>query len=240
MNKHKKLGQNNNALDGGPAIFSEPVAFNHTVSLSRLLTDPEEFDGVVHLLQQAGDNDTITFLLNNHGGNVDVLLPLINFLEITSAHTVALCTGSQSSAATIFAMYCDDLVALDHSSFMIHEMQTGHLGTMSNVVRDTQHTEKRNRRLVQEAYGGFLTPQEIEDVLRGVELYLDDDAVNARFPLRQEWREQFYAVKQEAFQKKMQEAQEAFIKAQQTNEQGKPVAKKASSAAKKASTKGAK
>jgi ATP-dependent protease ClpP protease subunit len=176
--------------------------------LSRLLSDPEEFDDVLQLMQQAGEADTITFLLNNHGGSIDVLLPLINFLEMTSATTIALCTGSQSSAATVFAMYCDELIALDHSAFMIHEMQTGHAGTISNVMRDTQHAEKRNSRLIQEAYGGFLTDKEITDVLRGVEIYLDSDEINVRFSSRQDWRVEFYDKKREKFLQGIQQEEE--------------------------------
>ncbi len=209
MNKQTKMSKENLLFDKGPAIYTETIASKHTVSMSRLLADPEEFDDVVNLLRTAGELDHITFLLNNHGGSVDVLLPLINFLEMTSAHTLAMCTGSQSSAATIFAIYCDDLVAMDHSEFMIHEMQAGTIGTMSNVERSSQSLMRRNARLVKEAYGGFLTEQEIQDVLRGVEIYLDDDEINRRFPLRQEWRENFYSAKQAAFEAKIQESIDA-------------------------------
>jgi ATP-dependent protease ClpP protease subunit len=190
----------------GAMIYSEPIAFAHTVFLDEYFEDKGYYQSVLNLMSNVSENDSITFILNNHGGSLDVLLPLINLLELTSAHTVALCTGSQSSAATIFAMYCDELVALDFSEFMIHEMQAGFGGTMSNVSRNADSSKKRNKRLVREAYGGFLSPEEIEDVLRGVEVYLCDEEINARWPSRKDWREEFFAQKQQTQQALMEQA----------------------------------
>jgi ATP-dependent protease ClpP protease subunit len=190
----------------GAMIYSEPIAFQHTVFLDEYFEDKGYYQSVLNLMNNVTENDSITFILNNHGGSLDVLLPLINLLELTAAHTVALCTGSQSSAATIFAMYCDELVALDFSEFMIHELQTGAIGTMSNVTRSAESSAKRNRRLVEESYGGFLSPEEIEDVLRGVEVYLCDSEINSRWAARKVWRDAFFAQKLQTQQALMEQA----------------------------------
>ena len=196
MSKNKLNRFHDIAVDPAP-IFAEPVAFRYTVHLDDEFGEKGCYRSVINLLTDATENDSIIFLLNNHGGSMDVILPLINMLEVTQAHTVALCTGSQSSAATIFAMYCDEIVALDFSAMMLHEVQTGHFGTMSNVSRDVDNTKQRNERLINEAYGGFLEPSEIEDLLRGVEIYLSDEEIRARAPKRKAWRDEFLLKKQQ-------------------------------------------
>lgn len=193
----------------GAPIYAEPVAWQYTVHLDEIFAEKGDYRSVLNLLTEASENDVISFLVNNHGGDLNIILPLINLLNVAQAHTIALCAGSQSSAATVFAMYCDELIALDHAEFMIHEIQGGAVGTMSNVVRDIHSTERRNKRLVEETYGGFLTDEEIKDVLRGVEIYLNDEEINRRWPLRKAWREEFYQQKQQ----KLQEMIEAAINA---------------------------
>ena len=200
MLQTKKLSQFNISPGDAAPIYADPIAFHYTVHLDQVFEEKGDYRGVLNLMSEATENDGITFILNNHGGNMDIILPMINMLELTSAHTVALCTGSQSSAATIFAMYCDEIVALDFAEFMLHELQCGHFGTMSNVSRDVESTRKRNQRLITEAYSGFLSPEEIEDVLRGVEVYLDDAEINRRAPGRKAWRDQFLIAKQKAQQ----------------------------------------
>ena len=105
-------------------------------------------------------------------------------------------------------MYCDEIIALDFSNFMIHEAQVGHFGTMANVSRDVKNTEQRNKRLIEESYGGFLTPDEIEDVLRGVEIYLPDEEIRERAPLRKAWRDAFLLKKHQEQQALLEAAME--------------------------------
>lgn len=200
---------------GGAPIYSEPIAWQHTVHLDELFSDKGDYRPLIQLLTEASENDNIVFLINSHGGNLDIILPLINMLTMTNAHTTALCSGSQSSAATVFAMYCDDLVALPHSEFMIHELQTGHMGTVSNVSRDVQSTERRGKRLIEETYGGFLTEQEISDVGRGIEIYLLDEEINKRWKDRVEWREHFFSQKQAALQQAVTEAMEVLVEGEE-------------------------
>lgn len=197
MTQTKKFNHFNISPGDAAPIYADPIAFHYTVHLDQVFEEKGDYRGVLNLLSEVTENDGITFILNNHGGSMDIILPLINMLELTSAHTVALCTGSQSSAATIFAMYCDELVALDFSEMMLHEIQTGHIGTMSNVVRDVESTKRRNERLIGEAYGGFLSQEEIDDLLRGVEIYLSDEEIRARAPLRKAWRDEFLLKKQQ-------------------------------------------
>lgn len=211
MQANKRLSQFNISPGDAAPIYADPIAFHYTVHLDQVFEEKGDYRGVLNLMSEATENDGITFILNNHGGNMDIILPLINMLELTSAHTVALCTGSQSSAATIFAMYCDEIVALDFSEFMIHEAQSGHYGTISNVSRDVESTRKRNKRLITEAYSGFLSPEEIEDVLRGVEVYLDDTEINNRAPSRKAWRDQFLLAKQQAQQEMVAAAMQEVV-----------------------------
>ena len=104
MKDNKKFNQLNISPGDAAPIYADPIAFHYTVHLDQVFEEKGDYRGVLNLLSEVTENDGITFILNNHGGSMDIILPLINMLELTSAHTVALCTGSQSSAATIFAI----------------------------------------------------------------------------------------------------------------------------------------
>lgn len=186
-------------------IIREPVAWKYTVDLDDEFYERQDYQEIRHALINASEIDEFIFHINNDGGRLDVVVPLINALGMSAARTVAICSGNQSSAATIFAMYCDDLIALDHSEFMIHEVQYGAGGTGSNVLAYVQATAARNKKLVTETYSGFLTEEEIVAVLNGQEVYLNADEINRRWPGRVVWREKFYNERIEKETKMLEE-----------------------------------
>lgn len=96
-----------------------------------------------------------------------------------------------------FLSPADQYLVFDTASFMIHESNYGSGGTASNVRRHTEHVDKKNDKFVRSTYKGFLSEEEIEDVLKGVEIYLDAEQIRERLSLRE--------------QKRMEEAQEEAV-----------------------------
>lgn len=181
------------------SIYGVPYGgMKYIVNLTDDFDLPRSFDEVVALLANATEDDEITWNIVSSGGYINSLEMLLSWKEMCQAKQVHVLTSEAASAATAFFLSpADQYLVFDTASFMIHESNYGSGGTASNVRRHTEHVDKKNSKFVRNTYKGFLSEEEIEDVLKGVEIYLDADAIRERLSLRE--------------QKRMEEAQEEAV-----------------------------
>lgn len=183
-----------------PHIFATPLGgVKYVVSITSDIDKPSYFDNVVALLSTATEYDEIVFNINSYGGYVDSLNMLIGWKAMCPAKQTHVLMGNASSAATaLFLSPADNYIVGDYANFMCHEFQVGSGGTMSNSKRQTDHTYQQNEKFVKDNYQGFLNYDEIDDMLRGVEIYLDSKEIRQRLEAREK-------SKSESLQKKMLE-----------------------------------
>ena len=182
-----------------PTIYGVPYGgIKYIVNITDDFDDAKTFDEVVALLANATEDDEITWNIVSRGGYITSLEMLLGWKEMCQAKQIHVLTSEAASAATAFFLSpADQYLVFDTASFMIHESNYGSGGTASNVRRHTEHVDKKNDKFVRNTYKGFLSEEEIEDVLKGVEIYLDADAIRERLSLRE--------------QKRMEEAQEEAV-----------------------------
>ena len=174
-----------------PTIFANPVTmFDYIVNITDDFDSPHVYDQVVALLLTATEQDTITFNINSDGGYVKSLNMLIGFKEMCLAKQTHVLMGEASSAATSFFLSkADSYIVGDRASFMIHEYQVASGGTLSNSKRRTDFSNTECEKWVRTSYSDFLSEEEILDVLKGVEVYLDSDEIRSRLEEREKLRE---------------------------------------------------
>lgn len=182
------------------SIYGVPYGgMKYIVNLTDDFDVPHSFDEVIALLANATEDDEITWNIVSSGGYIDSLEMLLAWKEMCAAKQTHVLTSSAASAATAFFLSpADQYLVFDTASFMIHESNYGSGGTASNVRRHTEHVDKKNDKFIRSTYKDFLDESEIEDVLKGVEIYLDADAIRERLSLRE--------------QKRMEQAQEEVAK----------------------------
>lgn len=172
------------------SIYGVPYGgMKYIVNLTDDFDIPHSFDEVVALLANATEDDEITWNIVSSGGYIDSLEMLLAWKEMCAAKQTHVLTSSAASAATAFFLSpADQYLVFDTASFMIHESNYGSGGTASNVRRHTEHVDKKNDKFIRNTYKDFLDDSEIEDVLKGVEIYLDADAIRSRLSLREQKR----------------------------------------------------
>lgn len=172
------------------SIYGVPYGgMKYIVNLTDDFDIPHSFDEVIALLANATEDDEITWNIVSSGGYIDSLEMLLAWKEMCAAKQIHVLTSSAASAATAFFLSpADQYLVFDTASFMIHESNYGSGGTASNVRRHTEHVDKKNDKFIRNTYKDFLDDSEIEDVLKGVEIYLDADAVRSRLSLREQKR----------------------------------------------------
>lgn len=171
-----------------PTIYGVPYGgVKYIVNLTDDFDDAKSFDEVVALLANATEDDEITWNIVSRGGYINSLEMLLGWKQMCQAKQIHVLTSEAASAATAFFLSpADQYLVFDTASFMIHESNYGSGGTASNVRRHTQHVDKKNDKFVRTTYRGFLSEEEIEDVLKGVEIYLDADAIRNRLAEREQ------------------------------------------------------
>lgn len=172
------------------SIYGVPYGgMKYIVNLTDDFDVPHSFDEVIALLANATEDDEITWNIVSAGGYIDSLEMLLAWKEMCAAKQTHVLTSSAASAATAFFLSpADQYLVFDTASFMIHESNYGSGGTASNVRRHTEHVDKKNDKFIRNTYKDFLDESEIEDVLKGVEIYLDADAIRERLSLREQKR----------------------------------------------------
>ena len=195
---NKKFTQNNDE-DEDPVFPTQkqPLGFsaksqsfyNFTVHLSEEIKDASYYTKVFDLMLEAGENDIIDLMIASPGGDLDGLNMLLEGMRLTDAHVRAILIGACHSAASILAMNAHDVVVTDSCTMLVHGVRTGFGGKMVDLDAFTAHSKKVTDKLLRQSYEGFLTPDELKEVIHGRELWLDADEVRERFERRQAYLE---------------------------------------------------
>ena len=174
----------------------EPGLFDKTVPIVKhgntyhcfLTSDieaPAEYSEFCYLLNVATAKDKIILNINTGGGQIDSTFQILAALKRTKADVTARIAGTVASAGTIIALKCPKLEVEDYTHFMIHNYSTGTQGKGHEVIDYINFNDKDLQNTFREIYTGFLTEQEIAEVLRGKDMWLTADDVRVRWATKQ-------------------------------------------------------
>ena len=180
-------------IEKSPSIFATPShGVHYSVNVSQVFGSPFNFDEVIHLLTVATPEDVIHFNINSNGGDFYSLVALRNAIRQTEAQVYMNLLGMAASAGSaLFLESADGYTIHEDSCMMIHSMQCGTGYTDANTIATrAEHNKKINERFVRNTYKDFLTWDEIESVLDGKEIYLEDYEIRERLQQREEIKAQ--------------------------------------------------
>ena len=95
-------------------FMKQKVATQYTVTIDEPFVSPSYYRGVVSMLMGASEDDTVIFLINFPGGQLNGLLALVEGVKMTDATTIAVLVGECASAASMFALHCDTIFVSDN------------------------------------------------------------------------------------------------------------------------------
>jgi ATP-dependent protease ClpP protease subunit len=169
-------------------IFSrERVNVDYLVALPEEIGSPSLYSPLIALFAFAEEGDTITLEINNGGGYLSTALQICNAMADCKAHITAILNTEGHSAASLIFLSADSCGVGKYASMLCHEGGTGMMGKPSDVRRQMQHYDKMGERVIRDTYEGFLTVEEIDRILDGLELFLDDKEIIERLGIRDEY-----------------------------------------------------
>ena len=170
----------------------EIVNYEVTVPLDEVVNKPSYYRHVAEKISGLSKGDLVKFKINSPGGSMYGMFSLLSALEETEASSMAILEGEVASAASIIALNCDTVIVASNATMMIHNISFGSNGKMSDVQRHVEFTKRQSERLIDSTYEGFLSPEEIKDVHKGLEIWLDADEILVRLEARQAYFEEKY------------------------------------------------
>ena len=146
---------------------------------------PSVYNEVVFTINNAQPHELIHLHINNGGGWIDSCFMIIDAIEKSQAKVIGYLYGTVASVATIIALSCDYIVPSKYISFMIHNYSAGAGQQKGHELKAYQNfTDKELNRAFREIYKGFLTDEEMTNVIEGKDIWLNEDEVMERWSKR--------------------------------------------------------
>lgn len=172
-------------LDNIPNLMKPKIlAVQYDYYLSGAITESKNYVKVFDVIRNASPNDLIILHINSPGGDLDTSIQMIRSIAESEATVIGSAEGLVASAAFLIFLSCDSFVVSDYSAFMAHTLTTGMYGKSNELHDDISFTKKWGDDLTRRSMKDFLTPQEIDQVINGKNVWLTADEVVKRLEHR--------------------------------------------------------
>lgn len=166
------------------SVISQPIAFMHDIYVDVDLVEPSDWRYELSTIRNAGPDDIVHLRINCQGGSDLVMGAFVKAITESQARIVGHLDHLCASAATIIFLACHEYVISDDAEFMVHTASLGYGGKQNNFNEYAMFINKTNERLIRKYYKNFLTEEEIKDVLKGTDLWMDAEEVISRLQKR--------------------------------------------------------
>ena len=161
----------------------------HIIKLWDDISYPNEYQEEIDLIDSATEDDIIVLDICTDGGVLDTAMLFFRSLRSTAAHTVAVIGPSCSSAGSLIALSCREFVLDTTSSLMLHTSVYGMPRSKdTDIYEHANFSRKQLKNFYEEVYSGFITEEELSDVIKGTPFYFTADELAERLDNLAEYR----------------------------------------------------
>lgn len=138
------------------------------------------------LLRGVDESDTVVIRINSMGGRFDVAAQIMNAIRESKAQVVGVIEQECASAATMIFLVCDQWLVEPYGEMMIHYASYGAGGKGHEVSARVHSNDKLFPKVFDDVYKHFLSEEEIDNVIKGQDLYLTQDEIVSRLEVKAE------------------------------------------------------
>lgn len=154
----------------------------YVVYLTDDVVSVDVYNELISLFLTSHSRTSIHLVISTYGGDANSAAALYDAIKYSSAHVTSEVLGTVASAGTIIALACEHVSFRDSSIFMIHESSFSNLqGKSSDIHKAQEFNRKWLEEFFGNVYGGFLSNEELEQVLTGTELRFTASEATERF-----------------------------------------------------------
>lgn len=129
------------------------------------------------LLRGAEEQDTVIIRINCPGGRFDIAAQIMNAIRECRGGVIGVIEQECASAATMIFLACSSWQVQPFGEMMIHNVSYGTVGKGHEVASRVRFNESMFDKVVKVIYEGFLSEEEIENVIRGQDIYLTQEEI---------------------------------------------------------------
>lgn len=159
---------------------SQQVSTCLTVPIDEPVQEPQYYRQVVQAIGSLGEGDVIRFMINTPGGDLQGLTALLAAKDSTEAISIACIEGWCHSAGSMLALNCDSVQVSPYATMLCHYVSYGAIGKAADIRSLVKHTDEVCEKLFRDTYKHFLTEEEIQQCINGLELWLGFEEINHR------------------------------------------------------------
>lgn len=172
-------------LGNKKTITRQRVLQEHTVYLTGVIEDTEQYLDLFETLKTANAGDLVKIVIDSCGGSVAtgyvIIQHIVEAIE-NGVDVVASIGKNCCSMATVIPMYCADLELFPWSNMLIHSGTEGHYGAPNENKKTVEFSFNESEKDLRRDYEHFLTPEEIDHLIDNAEpLLLDSDQIRERW-----------------------------------------------------------
>lgn len=167
-------------------VYITPIVSEYRYYLDESVSSPQDYHELFELLNVASENDCVRIIISNFGGSLVTCLAIVNAIRSSKAMTVGVLASVAYSAGGVIWLACEGQEVQQHVGFMGHDGQGSSFGSLYQQKQSIEHEMVMLRSLYEDIYKHFLTPEEIEVLLKNGDLWLNEQEIVTRLGKRQE------------------------------------------------------
>ena len=175
--------------------FVEPFNVNYIperigrwiIDIDDGIASPAQFQLAIRALEMADEDNPVQINLQSPGGSLGAADALIHAMHKCKGHIHVIGTGNCSSAASLILLAANSFELSEGFSSLIHCGSLGAIGTLSEYTSQSAFDSQFMANYLRKHYEGFLTEAELENMLKGQDIWLDSVAWCERHNKRNEY-----------------------------------------------------
>lgn len=178
----KKEIETPESQDNSKILFIENNGSYRTINYWMVdqIEESIKYIDLLNAIQTSQANDKINIHLSCPGGYVDTAFAIYDALINTQATVTIYGEGMIASAATFIMLAGDEIYLTPHTYVMCHNCTYGDYGKFNEIKTKQFWFEKWWPKTVKDVYKGFLTDNEIDDLLADKDFWFDADEATKR------------------------------------------------------------
>lgn len=173
----------------------------YQVYLCETIGEPKDHLDVIQALNSATPMDAVDLFINTVGGYLSTSTQIIDAIKNCEGVVTGHLVGEALSAGSMILLACENIRVAEGSTLMIHNYSSGAYGKGHEIYSQVDFMKKAYPKYFRKYYGDFITEEEMESVLAGNDLWMDDEEITKRLEnmieIRQEIADKEDAVEEQ-------------------------------------------
>lgn len=148
--------------------------------LSGSILQSNFYNELFYTLRTATEKDLIYLHLNTCGGDFDTGLQIINNMQASSAHVIAVLEARAYSMGAFIFLAADEMVVHDNCQLLFHSYSGVFAGKGNEQQAQGLALASWFEKFMERICQPFLTIHEIKSILKGADMWMDSDEIRHR------------------------------------------------------------